>query len=113
MDMKKFLVLYKAPQASFDKAMKASPEEAKAGMDLWLKWGEKAGKMLLDMGAPLGEAIEVTPKGASSVRNDLGGYSIMQAESSEALAKLLEGHPHFHMEGGVIEVTELVPLPAM
>ena len=42
---------------------------------------------------------------------DLGGYSILQAESKEALAKTLEGHPHFMMPDGSIDIVEVMPLP--
>jgi hypothetical protein len=111
--MKKFLVLYKAPQASFEKAMKATPEEAQAGMEAWNAWGKKAASSIAEMGAPLGKSLLVRSNGSSPHKNDLGGYSILQAESAEALAKTLEGHPHFMMEGGIIEVTEIVPIPGM
>ena len=111
--MKKFLVLYKAPIASFQQAMQASPEEQKAGMDAWMAWGQKAGSALVDMGAPLGKSLSVTPSGSTPVVNDLGGYSIMQAESKEALAKTLDGHPHFKMSGGSIELVELMSIPGM
>ena len=111
--MKKFLVLYRAPLASFDQVMKASPEEQKAGMDAWTKWGQKAAKSIVDMGAPLGKALKVTPGGVTPIRNDLGGYSIMQAESKEALAPVFEGHPHFMMADGTIEVVELLEIPGM
>ena len=110
--MKKFLVLYRAPLGSFDQMMKATPEQQKAGMDAWRAWGTKASSALVDMGAPLGKALKVTPAGSSATRNDLGGFSIMQAESQEALAELLKGHPHFMMPDGFIEVTELMPMPA-
>jgi hypothetical protein len=64
------------------------------------------------MGAPLGKAIRVTPAGASPVVNDLGGYSILQAESKEALAATLKGHPHFMMGANAsIEITELMAMP--
>jgi hypothetical protein len=109
--MKKFLVLYRAPIASFDQMMKAPPEQQKAGMDAWMTWGKKAAASLVDMGAPLGKALKVTPAGASATRNDLGGYSIMQAESKEALAEVLEGHPHFMMADGFIEIVEIMPIP--
>ncbi|HVU05034.1 MAG TPA: hypothetical protein VHE30_24965 [Polyangiaceae bacterium] len=111
--MKKFLILYKAPTASFEQAMKSTPEQQKAGMDAWMKWGKKAESSIVDMGAPLGKSLRVTPKGASPVVNDLGGYSILQGESKEAVAKLLEGHPHFMMADGTIEVVELMPIPGM
>jgi hypothetical protein len=111
--MKKFLVLYRAPIASFDQMMKATPEEAKAGMDAWMAWSQKAASTIVDMGAPLGKALKVTPGGATATRNDLGGYSILQAESKEALAEKLKGHPHFMTPDGFIEITELMPMPGM
>ena len=109
--MKKFLVLYKAPIASFDQMMKATPEQQKAGMEAWMTWGKKASASLVDMGAPLGKTLKVTPSGPSPTRNDLGGYSIMQAESKEALAEVLKGHPHFMMSDGFIEIVEIMPMP--
>jgi hypothetical protein len=109
--MKKYLVLYKAPVASFDQMMKATPEQQKAGMDAWMTWGKKASASLVDMGAPLGKTLKVTPAGPSPTRNDLGGYSIMQAESKEALAEVLKGHPHFMMPDGFIEIVEIMPMP--
>ena len=108
--MKKFLVLYKAPQSSFDQMMKASPEQQKAGMDAWNAWGKKAAASIVDMGAMLGKTMKVTAGGASPARNDLGGYSILQGESKEAVAESLKGHPHFMMADGTIEVVELVPM---
>jgi hypothetical protein len=109
--MKKFLVLYKASAASFAQMMKATPEQQKAGMDAWMAWGQKAAPSIVDMGAPLGKALRVTPAGASPATNDLGGYSILQAESKEALAATLKGHPHFMMPDSSIEITELMPMP--
>src|SRR4051812_45063345 len=84
--MKKFLVLYKAPASSFQQMMKATPEQQKAGMDAWMAWGQKAHSSIVDMGGPLGKSLRVTPGGTSPCTNDLGGYSVLQAESKEALA---------------------------
>jgi hypothetical protein len=109
--MKKFLVLYKASAAAFQQAMKSTPEQQKAGMAAWMAWGQKAGSSIVDMGAPLGKSLNVTPKGASPSTNDLGGYSILQAESKEALAATLKGHPHFTMPESSIEIVELMPMP--
>jgi hypothetical protein len=111
--MKKFLVLYKAPTSSFEQMTKASPEQQKAGMDAWMAWGKKAAGSIVDMGAPLGKSLRVTKSGASPTSNDLGGFSILQAESKEALAETLKGHPHFMMPEGFIEVVELMPIPGM
>ena len=109
--MKKFLVLYRAPLASFDQMKNATPEQQKAGMDAWMTWGAKAAKSIVDMGAPLGKALKVTPADASATRNDLGGYSVMQGESKEALAETMKGHPHFMTPDGFIEIVEIMPMP--
>lgn len=109
--MKKFLVLYKASAATFEQMMKATPEQQKAGMDAWMSWGSKAASSIVDMGAPLGKSLRVTKSDASPSTNDLGGYSILQAESKEALAKTLDGHPHFMMSDGFIDIVELMPVP--
>lgn len=111
--MKKFLVLYKASKAAFEQAMKSTPEQQKAGMDAWMTWSQEASKAIVELGAPLGKSLRVTPGGASSVTTDLGGYSILQAESKEALADVLKGHPHFMMQDATIEVTEVMPIPGM
>jgi len=111
--MKKFLVLYKAPQSAFEQMKNSTPEQQKAGMDAWMAWGKKAAGAIVDMGSPLGKSLRVTKGGSSPASNDLGGYSILQAESKEALAKTLEGHPHFMMPDGTIEVVEMMPIPGM
>ncbi len=111
--MKKFLVLYKAPASSFDQMKQATPEQQKAGMDAWMTWGKKAAASIVDMGAPLGKSLRVTPGGSSATSNDLGGYSVLQAESKEALAETLKGHPHFMTPDGSIEVVEVMSIPGM
>jgi hypothetical protein len=76
-----------------------------------MAWSKTAAKTIVDMGAPLGKSMRVTKTGGSPVTNDLGGYSILQAESKEALAEGLKGHPHFMMPEGFIEIVEIMPMP--
>ena len=112
--MKKFLVLYKASPSAFEQMKKATPEQQKAGMEAWMSWSKKAGSSIVDMGGPLGKSVRVAKGGATSaVTNDLGGYSVMQAESKEALAAHMKEHPHFMMPDGSIEIVELMPIPGM
>ena len=112
--MKKFLVLYRASQSGFEPMMKATPEQQQAGMQAWMAWSQKAGKSIVDMGAPLGKAVSVKKGGAvAQSSNRLGGYSVMQAESKEALASHLKEHPHFMMPDGWIEIVEMMPVPGM
>jgi hypothetical protein len=111
--MKKFLVLYKAPTSAFEQMRKSTPEQQKAGMDAWMAWSKKAAGSIVDMGAPLGKSLRVTKGGSSPTTNDLGGYSVLQGESKEAVAESLKGHPHFMMQDGAIEIVELMPVPGM
>ncbi len=111
--MKKFLVLYKAPTSSFEQMRNTTPEQQKAGMNAWMEWSKRAAPSIVDMGAPLGKSMLVTKGGATPNTNDLGGYSILQADSKEALAETLKGHPHFMMPEGFIEVVDLMPIPGM
>ena len=113
--MKKFLVLYKASTEAFQQMMKsATPEQQKAGMDAWMAWSKKAASSIVDMGAPLGKSVRVAKGGAATpVVNDLGGYSILQAESKEALAATMKDHPHFLMPDSSIEIIELMVIPGM
>jgi hypothetical protein len=109
--MKKFLVLYKAPASSFELMQKATPEQRKAGMEAWMGWIKTAAASIVDMGAPLGKSLHVSKGGASPSSNELGGFSILQAESKEALAATLKGHPHFMTPDGSIEIIECMPVP--
>jgi hypothetical protein len=112
--MKKFLVLYKASTEAFQQMMTSTPEQQKAGMDAWMGWSKKAAGSIVDMGGPLGKSVRVAKDGAvSQVSNDLGGYSVMQAESKEALAATMKDHPHFMMPDSTIEIVELMPIPGM
>ena len=112
--MKKFLVLYKASQSGFEQMKHSTPEQQKAGMEAWMGWSKKAGSSIVDMGGPLGKSVRVAKGGAvSPVTNDLGGFSIMQAESKEALAATMKEHPHFMMPESSIEIIELMPIPGL
>jgi len=106
--MAKFLVLYRAPVSARDQIENVTPEQAQAGMDLWAAWAGRAGDMIVDLGAPLGDAAMV---GDGEVYSDVVGYSILDATTQGAVVELLEGHPHFHTPGGQVEVHEMLPIP--
>jgi hypothetical protein len=111
--MKKFMVLYMAFSADFEKMMKNStPEQQKKGMDAWMKWMNANQASIVDGGAPLGKTKRVDANGASDTKNDVGGYSVVQAESHDAAAKLFgKEHPHLQMPGAWIEIVEVMPMP--
>ena len=114
--MKKFVVLYMASGPDFEKMMKNStPEQQTKGMDAWMKWMDANKKSIVDGGAPLGKTKRtVDSNGSSDTKNEIGGYSIVQAKSPDAATKLFgKDHPHLQMPGAWIEIIEVMPLPGM
>ena len=113
--MKKFMALYMASGPEFEKMMKNStPEQRKKGMDAWMKWMNANETSIVEGGAPLGKTKRVDSNGASNTKNEVGGYSIVQAESHDAATKIFgKDHPHLQMPGAWIEIMEIMPLPEM
>jgi hypothetical protein len=103
----KYLVLYRSSMTAEEQMAQSTPEQAQAGMDAWTAWAQQAGDTIVDLGTP---TAVVDPGGDSG--DPIGGYSIMQAESHEALGKILEGHPH-KATGGTIETLECLQIPGM
>jgi hypothetical protein len=113
--MKKFMVLYMASGAEFEKMMKNStPEQQKKGMDAWMKWMNTNKTSIVEGGAPLGKTKRVDSNGASNTKNEIGGYSVVQAESHDAATKIFgKDHPHLQHPGAWIEIVEIMPMPGM
>jgi hypothetical protein len=116
--MKKFLAIYLGSAAALDqwKLMDEAKrkEKEKAGIEAWGKWVEKNKASIVDQGTPLGKTKRISADGISDTRNEVGAYTIVQAESHEAAAKLFENHPHFtNFPGQAIEVMECLPMPGM
>jgi hypothetical protein len=113
--MKKFMVLYMASGAEFEKMMKSStPEQQKKGMDAWMKWMNANKTSIVEGGAPLGKTKRVDSNGASNTKNEIGGYSVVQADSHDAATKIFgKDHPHLQMPGTWIEIVEIMPMPGM
>jgi hypothetical protein len=114
--MKKFMVLYMADPAAFETMMKSStPEMQKKGMEAWMNWMSAHKGSFVDGGAPLGKTKRVDATGAKDVKNGIGGYSVVQAESHHDAAKLFgKDHPHLQMMPGAwVEIVEIMPMPGM
>lgn len=112
--MKKYLALYLASQADFEKMMKeATPEQQKSGMEEWSAWMEKHKKEMVDPGMPVGKTMLVTQGKIDSTKNEVGGYSIVQADSLDEAAKIFTDSAHFQVPSARIEVMELMEMPEM
>lgn len=112
--MKKFAVLYTAPQSVPDQISQSTPEEVQEAIKAWMEWEERVGTGIVDSGNPFGEGKEITATGTSSVGNTnrASGYGIIQAEDMAGAQALLDGHPHLLSSGSGIQVYEFVDLPS-
>jgi hypothetical protein len=111
--MKRFLVLYQSSTSAEDQMARATPEQAKAGMDAWMAWAGKAGSAIVELGAPLGGGRHIESGRTSNGQTQVRGYSVLQAASLDEVARVLDGHPHLMMPDASIEVLEALPMPGM
>ena len=116
--MKKFLAIYMGSASGIAEWRKLDEAKRKqreaAGMEAWNKWGAVNQKAIVDQGAPLGKTKLISKEGISDTKNEIAAYTIVQAESHEAAAKLFENHPHFTIfPGESVEVMECLPMPKM
>ena len=116
--MKTFIAIYlgsAAGMAEWKKMDEATRKrQEKAGMEAWKNWASANQKVTLDAGGPLGKTKRISKQGISDTRNELTGYTIINAESHDAAAKLFENHPHFMIfPGDAVEVVEVLPMPQM
>jgi TetR/AcrR family transcriptional repressor of nem operon len=87
-------------------------EREHEGGKAWMAWAGKNSQWIVDMGAPLGKTKRVDAKGVSATKNKLTAYTIVQAKSHQAAAKLFLKHPHFSIfPGDSIEIIECLPIP--
>jgi len=109
--MKRFIVIYYAPQ-SFTKDMKnKSAEDMKKGQEEWMHWAMVIGDGLVDMGAPLGNGEVIEKSKTSKSTSEIVGYSVLQAENIGEAAKMLQEHPHLKWSSGCrIEVFEAMKM---
>jgi len=116
--MKKFLAVFLGSAASMDKWRQMPEEERKpkekAGMEAWMQWMKDHEKSTVEMGSPLGKTKHVDKNGVTDIRNDMGAWVVVQAESHEEAAKMFLNHPHFMIfPGDSVEIMECLPIPKM
>ena len=102
--MSKHMVFYNTTSAMRSQMAEIPEEQAAAGMQGWMTWGERVGEHLVDMGSPL------VNDGDTDVQ--VSGYSVIDADSQEQLNGFLEGHPHT-AAGGTISTQKFMEMPGM
>jgi hemolysin-activating ACP:hemolysin acyltransferase len=116
--MKRFLAIYTGTpdaMASWSSLSEHERQERQtAGVKAWHAWAEKNKASIIEMGAPLGRTKSVSKGGVTDIRNNMTAFTVVQAETHEAAARLFENHPHFTIfPGDAIEVMECLPIPKM
>ena len=118
--MKKFMAVYTGTPDAFEKYRLKFPDaekrkaHEKKGMEAWQKWVKAHEKSTVEGGAPLGKTKRVSREGIADIRNNLAAFTIVEAESHEAAAKMFLDHPHFTIfPGDAVEIMECLPMPAM
>jgi hypothetical protein len=96
----KFLVTYHGSGMPDDPELM---EQAKAAFGAWL--GE-AGDAVVDPGAPVQMVTQVS-SGSVTDPAEIGGYSIIQADSPDAAAAVLKSHPYV-TRGGTLQVNQVL-----
>ena len=116
--MKRFVAVYIGRHDARERArwdeMDAKERAARqaAGVEAWMRWGEKHAAAIVDHGSPLGKTRRASHDGISDGKNAITGYVIVEAESHEAAARMFEDHPHFAiLPGDSVEIMECLPLP--
>ena len=116
--MKKYCAIYLGTPAGREKWSKLDEATRKQreqqGMKAWNDWVTKYKSAIVDTGSPLGKTKRADARGISDTSNAMAAYTIVQAESHDAAAKMFENHPHFTIfPGEAVEIMECLPIPGM
>lgn len=111
--MAKFLILYRSTATAGDQMAAGSPEQAQEGMQQWMAWSQRTGPALVDLGSPVGNSRLVPAGVTAQTGTPIGGFSVLEASSTDEVSTLLDGHPHLLAPGAAIEVLEYLPIPGM
>lgn len=112
--MPKYLLLHNSTLTAKESMANASPEEMKASMKEWIDWKDDAEKTVkFEWGLPVQAVASVTAHGVKKSDNPAGGYSIIEADSKDAVIAVLKKHPQLKRPDASIDVLEMIPMPGM
>ena len=101
--MARFLVTYYAGDMPSDAVSIADARGA------FMRWAEKVGPALADVGPPVRSATTIAGEGARAgvASEPFMGWSVIEAADSAAAVQLVQDHP-FVSRGGVLQISEPV-----
>lgn len=116
--LKKYLAVFLGSASAMKKweklSAKVQKEREEAGIKAWQAWVQENHDAIVYMGAPLGSTKKVNRKGTNDASNDLAAFTIVQAKSHAAAAKIFKDHPHFtFFPGDSIEIMPCLNIPGM
>jgi len=76
-------------------------------MSAFMAWAGGVGDHMVDPGSPLGASRVVTSAGDGEQPSDIGGYTIVTADTLDEAVGLVRSHP-FLSRGGTLRVSESV-----
>lgn len=100
--MSNYLLTYRGAQG-----MPETDAERDALMAAWGAWFGQLGSAVVDPGNPFAGSATVSSDGTvgDAAGNELGGYSVLQADSLSAVAELAKGCPVLG-RGGSVDIYE-------
>ena len=93
--MKKFLAIYHDTPEAMEQMASATDAQKAEVMNLWMQWKANNEHHVVDFGAPL---MPGTLMGGAKTAGTVSGYSVLQAESLEAVKEACKDHPHPDIE---------------
>lgn len=114
--MKRFLAVFTGSpgaMARWETLPESQRQKKQAeGVNAWKKWATDNAGSIVEMGGPLSRTKLVSNAGIADIRNNLAAFTVVQAESQDAAARLFLNHPHFTIfPGEGVEVMEVLPIP--
>ena len=111
--MKEFLFVYRT---EYNTLSDRSPEEMQASMKKWMDWmggiaaqnklASRGNRLVDGQGKVVSQHNVITDGPYMEIKEALGGYSIINADSLDEAAEIAKGCPIFEV-GGNVEVREI------
>jgi hypothetical protein len=100
--MNKYVAIFCIPADSIKEWMGSvdeatRKEQSDKVMQQWAEWRDEHKDAIAEEGFPLGKTKRVTKDSITDTKNDMNWYMIVQAESHEAAATLVQSNPHLQM----------------
>lgn len=110
--MKTFLALFMGDPDAPPGPPAMSEADMARGMEAWGAWMANNAARIVDAGGPVGVNKTTNKTGVHDLRNTVGGYVVVTAETHDAAARLFLDHPHFSIfPGDRVEIMERLPIP--